>query len=61
MSDNLYKPGEPAPESGQYEVTGPRGGSKGYEVTSTEGKPLPPTSEAGLRYRLVDRTKHKHK
>lgn len=58
-SKNLHKPGEITPVSGQYEVTGPRGGSKGIEVTSTKGKPLPPTSESGLRYRLVDPTKHK--
>ncbi len=58
-SDNLYKPGETTPVSGQYEVTGPRGGSKGIEVTSTKGNPLPPTSEPGLRYQLVDSTKHK--
>jgi hypothetical protein len=60
MSDDLYKPGETTPVSGQYEVTGPRGGSKGREVTSTEENPLPPTSEPNLRYRLTDKTKHKN-
>lgn len=57
--ENLYKPGELAPKSGQYELTGSRGGSKGVEITSTKGNPLPPTTETGLRYRLVDPTKHK--
>jgi hypothetical protein len=61
MSDeNLYKPGEATPVSGQYEVTGPRGGSKGHEITSTKGNPLPPTSEPNQRYKLVDPTKHKN-
>lgn len=27
-----YKPGEKVPVSGQYEVTGPRGGSRGREA-----------------------------
>lgn len=58
-NDNLHKPGETTPISGQYEVTGPRGGSKRIEVTSTKGNPLPPAPEPGLRYRLVDPTKHK--
>lgn len=54
-----YKPGEKAPASGQYEEVGPRGGRTGHEVTSIEGKPLPPTSRPGNLYELVDRTKHK--
>ncbi len=54
-----YKPGEKAPASGQYEEVGPRGGKTGHEVTSVEGKPLPPTSKPGQQYKLVDRTKHK--
>lgn len=59
MSD-LHKPGEVTPESGQYRVVGPRGGDRGnLEVTGVEGKRLPPTQEPGLRYELVDKTKHK--
>lgn len=55
----LLKPGEKAPESGQYEIVGPRGGKvAGEERTSTRRKPLPPTPEPGQRYRLADRTKH---
>jgi hypothetical protein len=53
------KPGETAPESGQYEIVGPRGGRTGEERTVTQGEPLPPTNEPGQRYILVDRTRHK--
>jgi len=57
--DNLLKPGETAPLSGQYEITGPRGGGTGVERTVTRGEPLPPTLESGQRFRLVDQTQHK--
>ena len=33
MSDELKKPGEIAQRSGQYEITGPRGGGMGEERT----------------------------
>lgn len=56
----LYKPGDITPASGQYELTGPRGGSKGQEITSIKGHPLPPTPEPNLYYKLVDKTKHKN-
>lgn len=59
MSDELKKPGEIATQSGQYEITGPRGGRTGQERTVTKGEPLPPTPEPGQRYKLVDLTKHK--
>lgn len=52
-------PGAETPVSGQYAVDGPRGANTGREITSTAGKPLPPTQRAGETYRLVDRTKHK--
>lgn len=52
------KPGTPAPNSGQYEQVGPRGGKTGHEITSTRGNSLPPTSKAGQGYVLVDRTKN---
>jgi hypothetical protein len=61
MAQQLQKPGQPAEASGQYEIIGPRGGETGVEITSTKGKPLPPTPEAGQQYKLVDRTKHKRK
>jgi hypothetical protein len=59
MSEPLYRSGEIAKTSGQYEITGPRGGSTGQERTVTKGEPLPPTPEAGQLYRLADRTRHK--
>lgn len=53
------KPGESAPASGQYKRIGPRGGVQPGEVTSTRGKPLPPSTARGQTYKLVDETKHK--
>jgi hypothetical protein len=52
------KPGQTAPNSGQYQQVGPRGG-KGREVTVTKGEPLPPTTQKKSSYTLVDRTKNK--
>ena len=60
MSDDLFKPGQKAPRSGQYEITGPRGGGTDIERTVTRGEPLPPTEKKGQKYRLVDPTKHRH-
>ncbi len=57
--DDILRPGEKAPKSGQYEVVGPRGGGTGREVTAVAGKPLPPTARPGQGYRLADPTKHK--
>lgn len=56
--DNLSRPGEIAQVSGQYEITGSRGGGTGQERTVTKGEPLPPTPKPGQLYKLVDRTKH---
>ena len=58
----MYKPGEKAPVSGQYEIVGPRGGktSEG-ERTVVEREPFPPTPQSGQQYKLVDKTKHKGK
>ena len=55
----VYSPGERTPQSGQYELINSDGEGTGMEVTSTQGKPLPPTSEANHFYKLVDPTKHK--
>jgi len=52
------KSGHKAPASGQYLEVGPRGGGRG-EITAVKGKILPPTSEKGNSYVLVDRTKNK--
>ncbi|HAM92676.1 MAG TPA: hypothetical protein DCQ00_04115 [Phascolarctobacterium succinatutens] len=62
-NEKLYKPGDKAPVSGQYEVVGPRGGSKEREITMVEGKKFPATqSDNGEKYyKLVDKTKHKGK
>ena len=59
MKKISYKPGEKAPESGQWKVYGPRNGYKGYEVTVTKGEPFPPTQKSGLKYGNPDLTKHK--
>ena len=59
MSAKSYKPGTPAPDSGQYPVVGPRGGDTGREVTAVKGRPLPPTEKPGMTYGSPDKTKHK--
>ncbi len=58
MSKKVLKPGNIAPNSGQYQRIGPRGG-QGIEVTVTKGEPLPPTPKPGSSYILVDPTKNK--
>ena len=54
-----YKPGQNAPGSGQYKIIGPRGGNTGTERTAIKGRPLPPTPEAGQKYKYTDPTKNK--
>ena len=61
MAKPKFKPGQKAPDSGQYPVVGPKGGDKGTEVTVVKGEPLPPTPEKGWGYGSPDRTKHKGK
>jgi len=61
MSEKLYKPGQKAPISGQYEMIGPRGGRTGVERTVVRNEPLPPPESKGQKYRLADRTKHRNK
>ena len=59
MSNNKpLKPGNSAPRSGQYRQVGPRGGL-GREITATKGETLPPTTQQGSSYKLVDPTKNK--
>lgn len=55
------KPGEKSRQSGQYAVVGPRGGTRGREITSVKGDRLPPTQNPNEKYQLVDATKHKKK
>jgi hypothetical protein len=54
----VFKPGETAPASGQYQELGPRGGP-GREVTVVRGETLPPTTRAGSTYILVDPSKNR--
>lgn len=56
--EKIFKPGEEAPKSRQYEVLGPRGGRTGKEVTMVKDKTFPP-SQHGNQYVLVDKTKNK--
>jgi hypothetical protein len=58
MTKKTFKPGETAPRSGQYEITGPRGGATGIERTVIRGEPLPPTLKPGQTFTLVDPTNH---
>jgi hypothetical protein len=51
-------PGTIAPRSGQYQERGPRGGA-GREVTVVRGERMPPTTQPGSSYTLVDPTKNK--
>jgi len=53
------KPGQRAPQSGQYEEIGPRGGRTGHEVTISKGERVPPTRQPGGGFTIVDPTKNK--
>ena len=50
----VLRPGEKAPRSGKYEIRGPRGASAGKELSSTRGKPLPPTPKAGHGITIIE-------
>jgi hypothetical protein len=52
------KPGQLAPKSGIYNVTGPRGGKTNEQVVSTQNHPLPPTPKPGQGYELVKPAHH---
>jgi hypothetical protein len=54
MSKKQFKPGNLAPQSGQYKNT-----TTNHEVTVTKNEPFPPTPESGQNYILADKTKHK--
>jgi hypothetical protein len=49
-----HKPGEIAKVSGQYTDTRTR-----KQSTVTKGEPLPPSSKAGAKWMLTDKTRHK--
>lgn len=53
---NVFKPGEKAGRSGQYEIVGPRGGKTGAERTVVKNEPFPPTPKSGQQYKLTDPT-----
>ena len=57
-SKQPYKPGQPCPTSGQYEIVGPRGGRRGKVRTAVKGEPFALTPEPRQKYKLVGRTKH---
>ena len=56
---NKFKPGQIAPESGQYGIVGSHGGNTGVERTVVKGEPFPPTPEKGQSYVMNDPTKTK--
>lgn len=58
MGKQFFRPGQTAPTSGQYALLGPRGGNTGREVTVVKGEPLPPSPKAGMKFVLVDPTRH---
>lgn len=59
MAKKIYKPGERCPQSGQYEIVGPRGGKTDQERTVVKDEPFPPTPQSGQGFVLVDPTRHK--
>jgi hypothetical protein len=50
----LYRPGQPAPFSGEYQIVGPKGGL-GPERTVPKGHPLPPTPSPNSGYIIARR------
>jgi YjzC-like protein len=55
----IFKPGQKVPVSAQYAEIGTSRHKTKEEVTSVKGKRFPPSPRAGMKYKLVDRTKHK--
>ena len=59
MSKQPLTPWTPAPRSGQYQQVWPRGWTQWRpEITSTQGKPLPPAPKPWITYTLADPTRH---
>lgn len=58
-SENVLPLGSKVPNSGQYEIVGPRGVRTGEERTVVRGEPLPPTPGPDQGYVLVDPTNNK--
>ena len=59
MAPHKLRPGQKAPDSGQYGIVNRQGTKTGEERTVTKGKSLPPTPHKGQSYVIVDRTKHR--
>jgi hypothetical protein len=55
---STQKPGTPAPNSGLYDIVGPKGGDTGKQVTGVEGHRLPPTPKPGQSFKLVTPAKN---
>lgn len=51
------RPGNIAPQSGQYQIVNRLGNSTGIERTVVKGEPLPPTLKSQQTYQIVDKTK----
>lgn len=57
MKPKGMKPGQIAPQSGIYQIRGPRGGH-GAERTVVAGEPLPPAPAAGSTYDMKRATRN---
>ena len=57
MAEKGLKPGQKAPESGQYVIIDIDGRKTGIERTVVRGEPLPPTPRKGQTFILIDKTK----
>lgn len=58
MTAKTFKPGQPAPQSGIYDMVGPRGGKTSEQVVSTQHNPLPPTPKPRQGYQLAKPAHH---
>ena len=54
------KTGEKAPRSGQHKARGPGGGTAAKELSSTMGKPLPPTPKAAHGITILESKSGRH-
>lgn len=53
MSRKEIKPGMDTPRSDLYDKLGSRDSDTGEQISSTKGKPLPPTDKPGETWKLV--------
>jgi hypothetical protein len=59
MTQQIYKPGQTVPVSGQYGAVLATGRLAGREVTCVRGEPFPPTRYGEIGYVLLDATAHR--